>query len=153
MILMLFSMKISSFAKQNIFSKSYLHLQTFLHFGFIVFLYSCPVSNVIDFCSISYQFFSSVGLEFFSPPPHPVFQGGNLFILNVSSFLMCMHADSFQCCLTLCDLMDCSPPGSFVHGLSRQEYWSGLPSPPPGDLSDAGVEPMCLSLQNWQTGS
>ena len=37
--------------------------------------------------------------------------------------------------------MDCSPPGSFVHGISRQEYWSGLPFPPPGDLPDPGIEP------------
>ena len=29
---------------------------------------------------------------------------------------VCMHARSFQLCLTLCDLMDCSPPGSSVHG-------------------------------------
>ena len=29
-------------------------------------------------------------------------------------------------------------------GLSRQEYWSGLPCPPPGDLSDPGMEPMSL---------
>ena len=27
---------------------------------------------------------------------------------------------------------------------SRQEYWSGLPCPPPGDLPDAGVEPVSL---------
>ena len=27
---------------------------------------------------------------------------------------------------------------------SRQEYWSGLPSPPPGDLPDPGTEPMSL---------
>ena len=26
--------------------------------------------------------------------------------------------------------------------LSRQEYWSGLPFPPPGDLPDAGIEPI-----------
>ena len=26
-------------------------------------------------------------------------------------------------------------------GFSRQEYWSGLPCPPPGDLSDPGIEP------------
>ena len=26
-------------------------------------------------------------------------------------------------------------------GLSRQEYWSGLPYPPPGDLPDPGIEP------------
>ena len=25
-------------------------------------------------------------------------------------------------------------------GFSRQEYWSGLPSPPPGDLSDPGIK-------------
>ena len=27
-------------------------------------------------------------------------------------------------------------------GLSRQEYWSGLPCPPPGDLPDPGIGPM-----------
>ena len=27
---------------------------------------------------------------------------------------------------------------------SRQEYWSGLPFPPPGDLPDPGTEPMSL---------
>ena len=26
-------------------------------------------------------------------------------------------------------------------GFPRQEYWSGLPSPPPGDLPDPGIEP------------
>ena len=30
---------------------------------------------------------------------------------------------------TLSDPMDCSPPGSSVHGFSRQEYWSGVPLP------------------------
>ena len=29
-------------------------------------------------------------------------------------------------------------------GLSRQEYWSALPRPPPGDLSDPGIEPVSL---------
>ena len=28
----------------------------------------------------------------------------------------CVHARSLQVCLTLCDPMDCSPPGSSVHG-------------------------------------
>ena len=36
-----------------------------------------------------------------------------------------------QSCLTLSDPMDCSLPGSSVHGLSRQEHWSGLPFPSP----------------------
>ena len=38
-----------------------------------------------------------------------------------------------------CDPMDCSPPDSSV-GVSRQEYWSGLPCPPPGDLPNPGME-------------
>ena len=32
-----------------------------------------------------------------------------------------------------------------VHGFSRQEYWSGLPCPPPGDLPHPGIEPMSLT--------
>ena len=32
-------------------------------------------------------------------------------------------------------------------GFSRQEYWSGLPFPSPGDLSDPGIKPMLLALQ------
>ena len=31
-------------------------------------------------------------------------------------------------------------------GLSRQEYWSGLPFPSPGDLADPGIEPRSLAL-------
>jgi hypothetical protein len=50
-----------------------------------------------------------------------------------------MHA---QVCLTLCNPMVCSPPGSSVHGISWQEYWSGLPFPPPRDLPDPGIEPV-----------
>ena len=33
---------------------------------------------------------------------------------------------------------------SLSMGFSRQEYWSGLPCPPPGDLPDPGIEPMSL---------
>ena len=32
-------------------------------------------------------------------------------------------------------------------GFSRQEYWSGLPCPPPGDLSNPGMEPRFPSMQ------
>ena len=32
-------------------------------------------------------------------------------------------------------------------GFSRQEYWSGLPFPSPGDLPDPGVEPRSPALQ------
>ena len=35
----------------------------------------------------------------------------------------------------------CSQPGSSVHRISRQEYWSELPFPPPQGLPDPGIEP------------
>ena len=92
-----------------------------------------------------------------------------------------------QSCLSLCDTMGCSPPGSSVHasfqatileqvafpfsrGSSQprdqtqvshiagrffttwatreaQEYWSGLPCSPPGDLPSTGIKPRCPTLQ------
>ena len=48
--------------------------------------------------------------------------------------------------------MDCSPPG-FSKGFSRQEYWSGLPFPAPGDLPNPGIEPESLMSPDWQAGS
>ena len=32
-------------------------------------------------------------------------------------------------------------------GFSRQEYWSGLPFPAPGDLPNTGIEPVSPALQ------
>ena len=40
--------------------------------------------------------------------------------------------------------MDYSTPGSSVHGIIQQEYWSGLSFPTPGDLPDPGIEPTPL---------
>ena len=37
--------------------------------------------------------------------------------------------------------MDYSQPYPLSMGFPRQEYWSGLPFPPPGDLHDPGMEP------------
>ena len=48
-------------------------------------------------------------------------------------------------CLTLCNPMDGSLPSSSIYGISRQEYWSGLPFLPPGDLPDPGIEPASLA--------
>ena len=43
--------------------------------------------------------------------------------------------------------MGCSLPNSSVRGFSRQEYWSGLPFPSPGDVPDPGIEPGSPALQ------
>ena len=59
----------------------------------------------------------------------------------------CMCAKLLHLCLTLYDPMDCSPPGSCVHGICRQEYWSGLPCSPPRYLPNPGIEPRSPALQ------
>ena len=51
-----------------------------------------------------------------------------------------------QSCLTLCDPMDYSQAPLSME-FSRQEYWSGLPFPSPGDLLDPGIEPESPALQ------
>ena len=70
----------------------------------------------------------------------PSLASGSKETTNMNSsckFCMCV-----QSCLTLWDPMDRSTQGSSVHGiLQAQEYWSGLPFPPPGDLPDSGIEP------------
>ena len=48
-------------------------------------------------------------------------------------------------CLTLCDPIDCSLSSSSAVEYFRQEYWSGFPFPPPGDLPNPGTEPKALS--------
>ena len=54
-------------------------------------------------------------------------------ILGIFFFLIYERyaAKSLQSCLTLCDPIDGSPPGSPSLGFSRQEHWSGLPFPSP----------------------
>ena len=52
--------------------------------------------------------------------------------------LLLLHLAT-QLCLTLCDSVAHQAPQSV--GFPRQEYWSGLPFPTPGDLSAPGIEP------------
>ena len=52
-----------------------------------------------------------------------------------------------QSYLTLCNPMDYNPPGSPVHGILQQEYWSGLPFSSPGNLPDPEIEPGSPALQ------
>ena len=52
-----------------------------------------------------------------------------------------------QSCPTLNDPMACSAQAPPSVGFSRQEYWSGLPFPSPGDLPNPGIEPGSPALQ------
>ena len=46
-----------------------------------------------------------------------------------------------QLCLTLSNYKNYSSPRSSVHRILRQEYWSGLPFPPRGNLPTPGIKP------------
>ena len=50
------------------------------------------------------------------------------------------NSEVAQLCPTLCDPMNCSPPGSSVLGILQGKYWSGLLCPPPGDLPNPVFE-------------
>ena len=52
-----------------------------------------------------------------------------------------------QLCLTLCDPWTVAHHAPPSMGFSRQEYWSGLPFPSPGDLPDPGIEFRSPTLQ------
>ena len=56
----------------------------------------------------------------------------------------CMCAKLLQLCSTFCNPMDLSPPGSSVHEILMQEYWSGLQSPPSEGLSHPEIQSMSL---------
>ena len=55
-----------------------------------------------------------------------------------SPITKCVHAQS---CLTLCESMDVACQAPLSMEFSRQEYWSGLPFSPPGNLPNPGIEP------------
>ena len=92
----------------------------------------CILNIVVFICS---SWIPNLSLPTLSP----------LVTINLFSICLCVHVKSLQSCLTLCDPMDCSPPGCSVLGFSRQEYWSGLSCPPSGDLPSSGTEPVSLT--------
>ena len=54
-----------------------------------------------------------------------------------------VHAQLYP---TLWDPMDCSPSGSFVHGIFWARILEQLPFPPPEDLPYPGIKPASLAL-------
>ena len=84
---------------------------------------------------------------------HPMFMDQDIYIVKISmlpkakgitppNVKLYYKIEVAQSCLTLCDPIACQVLASM--GFSRQEYWSGLPFPPPGDLSNSGIEPASL---------
>ena len=57
---------------------------------------------------------------------------------------MCTCVLSHSVCPALFDPRTVARQVPLSMGFSRQEHWSGLPRPPPGDLPDPGTEPASL---------
>ena len=60
---------------------------------------------------------------------------------------VCVCVLVMQACPTLCNSMDCNPPGFSVHGILQAEYWSGLLFPSPEELPNLGIEPWSPASQ------
>ena len=71
----------------------------------------------------------------------------------VTSLVLNVLCSVAQLCLTLCNPMDCIRQAPLSMGFSRQEYWSGLAFPSPGDLPNSEIEPALLHFLRWQVDS
>ena len=78
-----------------------------------------------------------------------------LFIIKVlpNKASVCVLGKVLQLCPTLATpwTVACQAPLSM--GFSRQEYWSGLQYPAPGDFPDPGLKPVAPVAPTLQTGS
>ena len=59
----------------------------------------------------------------------------------------------FSCVQFFATLWTVAHQAPLSMGFSRQEYWSGLPCPPPGVFLTQELNPHLLSLLHWQVGS
>ena len=66
---------------------------------------------------------------------------------------VCLHAKSLQLCLSLCNPIDCSPPGSSVHGILQARIWNGYHFLLQGIFLIQGLNSCLLCLLPWQAGS
>ena len=57
------------------------------------------------------------------------------------SVCVCVCVLSVQSCVTVATLWTVAHQVPLSIGFSKQEYWSVLPCPPPGDLPDPGIKP------------
>ena len=81
-------------------------------------------------------------------------QGTLKSLLQTYMWNICARPESLQLCLTLCDPLDCSPPGSSVHGIlqARILEWVAMPSSR-GSSQTKDQTCASLCLLHWQMDS
>ena len=71
-------------------------------------------------------------------------------IKETNDIHVCFYAKSLQSCPTVCDPMDCSPPGSSVHGDSPRRVLEWVATPSSGGVFlTQGFNPRLLCLLHW----
>ena len=67
--------------------------------------------------------------------------------LSIKPQTLCLHAQPLSCIRLFATLQTIDSQTPLSTGFPRQEYWSGLPFPPPGDLPDPGIVPASPAFQ------
>ena len=124
--------------KERIWSVNQIH---FVNTPILIWLYLITVGIISERCVNEYQ----------------------IVILLIEACICCLRLTSqtvprchgvrlwvTQACPTRCDPMTAARQAPLSMGFSRQEHWSGLPCPPPGDLPDPGRE---LASPEWHVDS
>ena len=103
--------------------------------------FSCPQSFPASGSFLLSKLFSSGGQSIGASA------SASVLPMNIQGWL---HLGLCACYVT-CHVWLFVTPWTIAHQaplsmeLSRQEYWSGLPGPPPGDLPDPGIKPVSLT--------
>ena len=107
----------------------------------VEFFRSADILNAVLLAASFFRILNS-STRILSPPPA-------LFIVHA-----CVCAKSFQSFPTLCDPINCSPPGSSAHGIlqARILEWVFLPCPSLRDRPDPGVEPTSVRSPTLASG-
>ena len=72
--------------------------------------------------------------------------GNKQFLVKQYIYYACVLS-RFSCVRLFATLWSVVRQAPLSMEFSRQEYWSGLPFPPPGDLPNPGIEPRSPTLQ------
>ena len=114
---------------------------------FVCFSFSGHLSLILPIISLFFLAFPSVWVSFSLP---------FISLLSFSSFFLghpfslCVRAQSFSCVQFFVTLWTVTLQAPLSVGFSKQESWSGLPFPFPGDLPDSGIKDPCIPcIDGW----
>ena len=124
-------MEIKSLGKSLLYNRCWINVTCFLH-NLISYTTSCSQTTVVPWMILKINHLSQalmciwpcISVEYL------MWKWSVLRIMwIVFTYLACMHAKSLPLCLTLCNPMDFTPPGSSVHGIlqARILEWVAMP--------------------------